>query len=208
MSAAMPNLASELRTEQLVPTYWTSLIVTLPLSLWNQLPSHLCLIKISISEVKTITTVLTHMITAGNLEVSTAPQETKAQLKAIHQSSAKLHIHSNKQSKLKLLMLHVSTQRVLSSCQLNHLPQKFILTIIPNRTLPNLISPKVDGSVLSAKTTTLKEEKIAIDARKKSLMRTSKESQSTWAKPNSPRSKRKLLRLKRKQLLNKTSAVN
>jgi len=62
------------------------------------------------------------MITVVNLEVLTALQETKAQLKLIHQSLAKLH-KANKtniplQSKLKPSMLHALTQRVLSSCQI------------------------------------------------------------------------------------------
>jgi len=41
------------------------------------------------------------------------------------------------------------------------------------------ISQNVDGSVLSAKTITSKEEKIAIDARKRDLKKIMRESQST-----------------------------
>ena len=125
MWAATLNLAQELKTEPLVPTCWTSSIVTLPLSLiekLNHLSSNLCHIKTLTSEEITTTALQTLMITVANPEVLTALQETKAQLKLIHQSLAKLHKATKTniplQSKLKPSMLHALTQRVLSSCQI------------------------------------------------------------------------------------------
>jgi len=125
MQAATLNLAQELKTEQLVPTCWTSSIVTLPWShieKLNQLPRSICLIKTSTLEIIT-TAHQTLMITVDNLEVLIALQETKAQLSPIHQSLAKLHNQINMvlQSKLKPSMLLALTQRVQSSCQIKSL---------------------------------------------------------------------------------------
>jgi len=126
MWAATLNLAQELKTEPLVPTCWTSSIVTLPLSLiekLNHLSSNLCLIKTSTSEEITTTALQTLMITVANPEVLTALLETKVQLSHIHLSLAKLHMASKTniplQLKLKPSTLHALTQRVLSSCHLN-----------------------------------------------------------------------------------------
>lgn len=215
MQAAMPNLAQEHKTEPLVPTCWTSLIATLRSSLiekLNQLPSSQCLTKISTLVEITTTAHLTPMITVANLEASIALLVTKAQPKTIHQSLAKLQlvtkIKTALPSKLKLSMLHASTQRVLSSCQpkLLLLPQKWMTS--PNRTLFSSTSQKEDGSALSVKITTSKEEKTATDAKRTSLMKTTKESQSTWVKLNWLRSKRKLSKLKKRPLLNKTNKAN
>jgi len=126
MWAATLNLAQELKTEPLEPTCWTSSIVTLPLTLiekLNHLSSNLCLIKTSTSEETTITALQTHMRTVANPEALTALLETKAQLRVILQSLAKLQMVSKTnniplQLKLKPSMLHALTQRVLSLCQL------------------------------------------------------------------------------------------
>jgi len=125
MQAATLNLAQELKTEQLVPTCWTSSIVTLPWShieKLNQLPRSICLIKTSTLEIIT-TAHQTLMITVDNLEVLIALQETKAQLSPIHQSLAKLHNQINMvlQSKLKPSMLLALIQKVQSSCQIKSL---------------------------------------------------------------------------------------
>jgi hypothetical protein len=131
----------------------------------------------------TTTAHLILMITVANLEASIALLVTKVQLRIIHQSLAKLQlvikINVVLLSKLQLLMLHALTLRVLSSCQLNLLPplQKLLTTL--NRTLSSSTSQKVDGSALSVKTITLKEEIIATDAKKISLKKTTKESQNT-----------------------------
>jgi hypothetical protein len=134
----------------------------------------------------TTTAPLTLMITVGSLEVSIALLVTKVQLRTINQSLAKLQLVVIKinmvlQSRLKPLMLHALTQRVLSSCQVKlllPLLQKLVVTSL-NKTLSSSTSQKEDGSALSAKTTTSKEEKTATDARKISLMKTTKESQNT-----------------------------
>lgn len=126
MWAATLTLAQELKTEPLVPTCWTSSIVILPLTLinmLNHLPSNLCLIKTSTLEETTTTALQTLMRTVANPEALTALLEMKAQLRAILQSLAKLHMDSKTnniplQLKLKLSMLHALTQRVLFSCQL------------------------------------------------------------------------------------------
>jgi len=134
----------------------------------------------------TTTAPLTLMITVGSLEVSIALLVTKVQLRTINQSLAKLQLVVIKinmvlQLRLKPLMLHALTQRVLSSCQVKlllPLLQKLVVTSL-NKTLSSSTSQKEDGSALSAKTTTSKEEKTATDARKISLMKTTKESQNT-----------------------------
>jgi len=51
--------------------------------------------------------------------------------------------------------------------------------IILSKTHSSSTSQKEDGSALNAKTTTSKEEKTAIDARKRNVRKTTKESQST-----------------------------
>ena len=114
------NLAQELKTEPLVPICWTSSIVTLPLSLSNLKFNNICHIKTSTLEETTTTVPQTHMITVANLEAWTVHQETKAQLRLIHQSSAKLQYSRTNiplRSKSKPSTLHASTQRVQCSCQ-------------------------------------------------------------------------------------------
>lgn len=77
-----------------------------------------------------------------------------------------------------------------------------------NKLLSYSTFQKVDGSALNAKITILKEEKIAIDARKREVMKIMKVSQSTWAKPSLQKSKRKLLKLRKRPLLNNKSKEN
>ena len=68
------------------------------------------------------------------------------------------------QLRLKQLMLHALTQTALASSQQFNKKLKKELLLQKHQ---YLISQMVDGSVLNAKTTTLKEEIIAIDAKKK-----------------------------------------
>lgn len=163
------------------------------------------------------------MIIVVSLEASTAHQVTKAHLITILQSSVKLHTFINhkittiKTIKFlplsqKLSMLHALTQKVLVSCQkllqLQLLQLMPLLMTILSKTHYFSTSQKEDGSAQSAKTTILKVETIATDAKKKNQMKITKESQNTWVKLNSPRSKRKLLKLKKRLLLNKANNLN
>lgn len=72
-------------------------------------------------------------------------------------------------------MLHALTQIALASSQQFNKKLKKELLLQKHQ---YLISQMVDGSVLNAKTTTLKEEIIAIDAKKKDQKRILKENQS------------------------------
>lgn len=95
-------------------------------------------------------------------------------------------------------MLHALTQIALASSQQFNKKLKKELLLQKHQ---YLISQMVDGSVLNAKTTTLKEEIIAIDAKKKDQKRILKENQSIWAKQSLLRNKRKLLKLKKMEML-------
>ena len=76
-------------------------------------------------------------------------------------------------------MLHVSTQKVLSSHHQSQLKLLKQTHLMKNKLLSYSTFQKVDGSALNAKITILKEEKIAIDARKREVMKIMKVSQST-----------------------------
>lgn len=76
-------------------------------------------------------------------------------------------------------MLHVSTQKVLSSHHLSQLKLLKQTHLMKNKLLSYSTFQRVDGSALNAKITILKEEKIAIDARKREVMKIMKVSQST-----------------------------
>ena len=106
--------------------------------------------------------------------------------------------NSKPQLRLKQLMLHALTQTALASSQQFNKKLKKELLLQKHQ---YLISQMVDGSVLNAKTTTLKEEIIAIDAKKKDQKRMLKVSQSIWAKLSLLRNKRKLLKLKKMEML-------
>ena len=222
MWAAKLNSAQELKIEQLVPTWWTLSIVILQWSL-SQLLSLSCHTKTSIWVEITTTVLLKATITVDSLEALTVPLAMKAQLKPILQSSVKLHtcishkdistkLKTSHKSSQKLLMLHALTQRVLASCQMPLQLQLFrlmpLLMIIPNKTHFSSTFQKEVGSVQSVKTTTLKVETFATDAKRKGQWTTLMESQSIWVKLNSPRSKRKLLKLRKRLLPNKVSNVN
>ena len=77
-----------------------------------------------------------------------------------------------------------------------------------NKTLSSLTSQKVDGSALNAKITISKAEKIAIDARKRKMMKIMKVNQSIWAKQSLQKSKKKLSKLRKRLLLSNKSKEN
>lgn len=116
-----------------------------------------------------------------------------------HQASMVLQCNFSLLLKLKLLMLHALIQAVQSSSQPFNKIQILKTAHLLQRQI-SLISQKEDGSVLNAKTITLKEETIATDARKIELKKIVKESQSTWVKLSLPKNKRKLLRQKKRDL--------
>jgi len=64
-------------------------------------------------------------------------------------------------------------------------------------------SQRVVGNALSVRTITSREEKIATDARKRRLMKTPLESQSTWTQPNSKRNRKEKESNKMSQLLSR-----